>query len=192
MAAGDVKKSLSFWRMRSARLRRLQAAARQSAVGGGASRRREYDSFIARYRKERTGGLDETALRAIDDGISNFRELAERKTTILKAIAEQGKLDDPLREKIVTCRDKKEFEEIYLPYKPKRRTRATIARQRGLEPLAVFLKRQVNTGVGARGNSAALRPSRAGCAGCRNGPRRGVWTSSPSSGPTTGGSRRGP
>ncbi|MGO8751308.1 MAG: Tex family protein [Thermoguttaceae bacterium] len=111
--------------------------------------------FIARYRKERTGGLDETALRTIDDGISNFRELADRKTTILKAIAEQGKLDEPLREKIAACRDKKELEEIYLPYKPKRRTRATVARQRGLEPLAVFLKRQVNTGVS---REEVLRP----------------------------------
>ncbi|NUQ61625.1 MAG: RNA-binding transcriptional accessory protein [Pirellulales bacterium] len=111
--------------------------------------------FIARYRKEATGGLDETALRAIDDAVDYFRELAERKTTILKTIAEQGKLDDALRKRIVDCRDKKELEDLYLPYKPKRRTRATIARQRGLEPLAAILRRQVNPG-GSR--EAVLRP----------------------------------
>lgn len=102
--------------------------------------------FIARYRKERTGGLDETALRAIDDAIGYFHELADRKNTILKTIAEQGRLDNSLRQRILACRDKKELEEIYLPYKPKRRTRATIARQRGLEPLAAILRRQVNPG----------------------------------------------
>lgn len=103
--------------------------------------------FIARYRKERTGGLDEGALRAIEDAIQQFRELAERKTTILKTIHQQGKLDEALHKRILDCRDKRALEEIYLPYKPKRRTRATIARQRGLEPLAAFLKRQVNTGA---------------------------------------------
>ncbi len=111
--------------------------------------------FIARYRKERTGGLDEAALRAIEDAIQYFRELAERKTTVLKTIHEQGKLDETLRKRILACRDKKELEELYLPYKPKRRTRATIARQRGLEPLAAFLKRQVNPGVG---REEVLRP----------------------------------
>ena len=103
--------------------------------------------FIARYRKERTGGLDEAALRAIEDAIAYARELAERKNTILKTIAELGKLDEPLRAQILACRDKKVLEEIYLPYKPKRRTRATIARQRGLEPLAAFLRAQQNTGA---------------------------------------------
>lgn len=102
--------------------------------------------FLARYRKERTGGLDEAALRAIDDAIGYFHALADRKNTILKTIAEGGKLDDALRQKILACRDKKALEEIYLPYKPKRRTRATIARERGLEPLAVILQRQINPG----------------------------------------------
>ncbi|MEI8375069.1 MAG: Tex family protein [Planctomycetota bacterium] len=111
--------------------------------------------FVARYRKERTGGLDETALRAIEDAIDTTRELIERKNTVLKTIAEQGKLDAPLREKILACREKKELEELYLPYKPKRRTRAAIARERGLEGLAVILKRQVNPG-GAR--TEVLRP----------------------------------
>ncbi len=111
--------------------------------------------FIARYRKERTGGLDEAALRAIDDALEYFRELADRKGTILKTIGEQGKLDEALRKRIVACRDKKELEELYLPYKPKRRTRATMARQRGLEPLADVLRRQVNPG-GSRED--VLRP----------------------------------
>jgi uncharacterized protein len=111
--------------------------------------------FVARYRKERTGGLDETALRAIEDAIDTLRELIERKNTVLKTIAEQGKLDAALREKILACREKKELEELYLPYKPKRRTRAAIARQRGLEGLAAVLERQVNPG-GSR--AEALRP----------------------------------
>ena len=111
--------------------------------------------FVARYRKERTGGLDETALRAIEDGIDTLRELIERKNTILKTIAEQGKLDAALREKILACSEKKELEEIYLPYKPKRRTRAAIARERGLEGLAAILKRQINPG-GSR--AEVLRP----------------------------------
>ena len=105
--------------------------------------------FVARYRKERTGGLDETALRLIEDAIDPLRELIERKNTVLKTIAEQGKLDTALREKILACREKKELEELYLPYKPKRRTRAAIARQRGLEGLAALLKRQVNPGGSA-------------------------------------------
>jgi protein Tex len=111
--------------------------------------------FIARYRKERTGGLDEAALRAIEDTIGALRELAERKNTILKAIREQDKLTDALRKTILACQDKKELEEIYLPYKLKRRTRATMARERGLEPLAEILKRQVNPG-GSR--QEVLRP----------------------------------
>ncbi len=111
--------------------------------------------FIARYRKEQTGALDEAALRAIEDGIAYARELADRKVTILKTVAEQGKLDGPLRNRILVCRDKKELEEIYLPYKPKRRTRATLARQRGLEALALFLKRQSNTALSC---ADVLRP----------------------------------
>jgi uncharacterized protein len=111
--------------------------------------------FVARYRKERTGGLDETALRAIEDAIDTLRELIERKNTVLRTIAEQGKLDAALREKILACREKKELEDLYLPYKPKRRTRAALARQRGLEGLAAMLKRQVNPG-GSR--AEVLRP----------------------------------
>lgn len=111
--------------------------------------------FVARYRKERTGGLDEMALRSIEDAVDTLRELIERKNTVLKTIAEQGKLDAALRDVILACRERKELEEIYLPYKPKRRTRATVARERGLEGLAAILKRQVNPG-GSR--AEALQP----------------------------------
>jgi len=98
--------------------------------------------FIARYRKEATRGLDEIALRGIEDSLARLRDLAARKSTILNTITEQGKLTDPLRQKILTCFDKNELEDLYLPYKPKRRTRATMARERGLEPLANLLLKQ--------------------------------------------------
>ena len=114
-----------------------------------------------------------------------LRELIERKNTILKTIAEQGKLDAALREKILACREKKELEEIYLPYKPKRRTRAAIARERGLEGLAAILKRQVNPGGFARRGAAAVHQSRPRGARRRDGPSRSAATSSPRSGPTT-------
>ncbi|MFB2837423.1 Tex family protein [Floridanema evergladense] len=96
--------------------------------------------FIARYRKERTGTLDEIQLRNISDRFTYLTELEARKTTILDAIASQGKLTDELKAKIESCLQKNELEDLYLPYKPKRRTRATIAREKGLEPLAEFIK----------------------------------------------------
>lgn len=98
--------------------------------------------FIARYRKEVTQGLDELALRAIEDGIEKARELAARKQTVLKTIDSQGLLTDALRKQIEACRDMATLEALYLPYKPKRRTRATVARERGLQPLADLLKAQ--------------------------------------------------
>ena len=98
--------------------------------------------FIARYRKEATQGLDEIALRAIEDALAKAHELAARKTTILKTIDGQGLLTDELRKKIETCSDKQTLEDLYLPYKPKRRTRATVARERGLQPLADLLLKQ--------------------------------------------------
>lgn len=102
--------------------------------------------FIARYRKEVTQGLDELALRAIEDAIEKARELAARKQTVLKTIEGQGLLTDSLRKQIEACRDMATLEALYLPYKPKRRTRATIARERGLQPLADLLKAQKPTG----------------------------------------------
>ena len=96
--------------------------------------------FIARYRKERTGEMNETQLRELFDRYTYLTELAERKAVILNAIAEQGKLTDDLKAKIEACLQKTELEDLYLPYRPKRRTRATIAREKGLEPLAEFIK----------------------------------------------------
>lgn len=98
--------------------------------------------FIARYRKEATQGLDEIALRAVEDAIGKARELAQRKATILKTIDEQGALTADLRRQIEATTDKQTLEDLYLPYKPKRRTRATVARERGLQPLAELLLRQ--------------------------------------------------
>ena len=98
--------------------------------------------FIARYRKEMTQGLDEVALRGIEDALSKAVELAQRKTTILKSIDEQGQLTAELRQQVMASLDKKTLEDLYLPFKPKRRTRATIARERGLQPLAEMFLRQ--------------------------------------------------
>jgi uncharacterized protein len=92
--------------------------------------------FIARYRKERTGELDEVEIRNVEERFSYFTELEERKITVLKSIGEQGKLTPELTARIEASRQKTELEDLYLPYKPKRRTKATIARERGLEPLA--------------------------------------------------------
>ncbi|WP_414551002.1 Tex family protein [Anabaena sp. CCY 0017] len=96
--------------------------------------------FIARYRKERTGEMNEVQLRDLFERYAYLTELQERKTVILNAIAEQGKLTDELKAKITACLQKTELEDLYLPYRPKRRTRATIAREKGLEPLAEFIK----------------------------------------------------
>ncbi len=96
--------------------------------------------FIARYRKERTEEMNEIQLRDLSDRFTYLTELEERKTVILSAIAEQDKLTDEIKAKIAACFQKTELEDIYLPYKAKRRTRATIAREKGLEPLAEFIK----------------------------------------------------
>ena len=98
--------------------------------------------FIARYRKEHTGELDEVQIRSVEEQFSYFCELEERKITVLKSIEEQGKLTPELRERIEASRQKTEVEDLYLPYKPKRRTKATIARERGLEPLADIIALQ--------------------------------------------------
>lgn len=103
--------------------------------------------FIARYRKEATRGLDEIALRAIEDAIGKARELFARKNTVLKSIHEQGLLTAELQQQIVACTDLQTLEAIYLPFKPKRRTRATIARERGLQPLADILLKQKKIGT---------------------------------------------
>ena len=89
--------------------------------------------FIARYRKEVTGGLDDTQLRDLETRLGYLRELEDRRATILASIQEQGKLDDALRADIEAADSKSRLEDLYLPYKPKRRTRAQIAREAGLE-----------------------------------------------------------
>ncbi len=96
--------------------------------------------FIARYRKERTGEMNEIQLRELADRHAYLTDLEERKTAILKSIGDQGKLTDDLQQKIEHCLLKTELEDLYLPYRPKRRTRATIARDRGLEPLAQWIE----------------------------------------------------
>lgn len=92
--------------------------------------------FIARYRKEIHGNLDEVQIGRIQERLNYHRELDERRATIIKSIESQGKLTDELKAKIIACETKTALEDLYLPYKPKRRTRAMIARERGLEPLA--------------------------------------------------------
>ncbi|MBH8576338.1 RNA-binding transcriptional accessory protein [Nostocaceae cyanobacterium CENA369] len=96
--------------------------------------------FIARYRKERTNEMDEVQLRDLAERYTYLTELEERKSVILNAIAEQGKLTEELKTNIASCLQKTELEDLYLPYRPKRRTRATAAREKGLEPLAEFIK----------------------------------------------------
>ncbi|MGH7507279.1 MAG: Tex-like N-terminal domain-containing protein, partial [Longimicrobiales bacterium] len=92
--------------------------------------------FVARYRKEVTGGLDERQLADIRDRAEYLTALEDRRAVILESIESQGKLDDPLRARILAADTKQSLEDLYLPYRPRRRTRATIARERGLEPLA--------------------------------------------------------
>src|ERR1700744_3587972 len=102
--------------------------------------------FIARYRKEATGNLDEVQIRDIEEKLAYFRDLVSRRETIVASILEQGKLTDDLKARIESTFDKSELEDLYLPYRPKRRTKATIARDRGLEPLAQYLWEQQPTG----------------------------------------------
>ena len=107
--------------------------------------------FISRYRKERTGNLDEVQITNISDLYNRLKELGKRKETILKTIREQEKLTAELEAKIWSCMDSTELEDIYLPYKPKRRTRAQIAREQGLEPLALAIMREAPPNLPERG-----------------------------------------
>jgi len=104
--------------------------------------------FISRYRKERTGGLDEVQITDISELYDRLKELGKRKETILKTIREQEKLTPELEAKILACMDSTELEDIYLPYKPKRRTRAQIAREQGLEPLALAIMEEAQKPTG--------------------------------------------
>lgn len=112
--------------------------------------------FIARYRKEVTGNLDEVQIRSIEEKVAYFLDLVARRETILASIAEQGKLTDDLKARIEAALDKSELEDLYLPYRPKRRTKATIAREKGLEPLALYLWEQQPGGLSLDQLAASL------------------------------------
>ncbi len=130
--------------------------------------------FIARYRKEATGNLDEVQIRSIEEKLAYFRELQDRKATVLASIDEQGKLTSEVKARIEAALEKSELEDLYLPYKPKRRTKATMAREKGLEPLALYLWEQrprgtplaafaasfVNPGLGVNSVEDALEGAR--------------------------------
>ena len=132
--------------------------------------------FIARYRKEAHGNLDEVQILKIQERVAYYGELEERKATIIKSIDEQGKLTDDLRDKIEKCMIKSALEDLYQPYKPKRRTRAMIAKEKGLEPLADIIWAQgselpetaaaafVDAAKGVEDASAALAGARDICA----------------------------
>jgi len=109
--------------------------------------------FISRYRKEQTGSLDEVQIQQIKEQNEKFTELEKRKETVLKTIDEQEKLTSELEHRIKTCFDAVELEDIYLPYKPKRRTKATIAREKGLEALAKIIMKQLERDPEFRANS---------------------------------------
>ncbi|HEV7424072.1 MAG TPA: Tex-like N-terminal domain-containing protein, partial [Candidatus Paceibacterota bacterium] len=98
--------------------------------------------FIARYRKDKTGALDEVVIQQIQDEFKTLKAFTERKTAIEKSISEQGKMTETLQRKLYDARTLAELEDIYLPYKPKRRTKAQVAREKGLEPLALLILEQ--------------------------------------------------
>src|SRR5215475_5178447 len=120
-------------------VREAQVAAAAALLDEGAT-----VPFIARYRKEATGGLDDAQLRTLEERLRYLRELEERRTVILNSIREQGKLDDKLEAAIRAADSKGRLEDIYLPFKPKRRTKAEIAKEAGLEPLADMLLADAN------------------------------------------------
>src|SRR5262245_9871744 len=149
-------------------VREPQVRAAVDLLDGGAT-----VPFVARYRKEATGGLDDAQLRTLEERLRYLRELEERRAQVLESIEAQGKLDDDLRARIMAADSKARLEDIYLPYKPKRRTKAQIAREAGLEPLAVALLADpgldpsataagyVNPDAGVADAAAALEGARA-------------------------------
>src|SRR5207247_1772981 len=118
-------------------VREQQVEATVALLDGGAT-----VPFIARYRKEATGALDDMQLRTLDERLHYLRELEERRTVILNSIREQGKLDAALEAAILAADSKGRLEDIYVPYKPKRRSKAEIAKEAGLEPLSELLLTQ--------------------------------------------------
>ncbi len=164
----DVIKSIEQRIAEELGVREQQIKAAVELLDGGAT-----VPFIARYRKEATGALDDTQLRTLEERLRYLRELEERRKAILDSIAEQGKLDDALKAQIMEAESKARLEDIYLPYKPKRRTKAQIAKEAGLEPLADTLLAHpervpeteaaafVNTEKGVADAAAALEGARA-------------------------------
>src|SRR5664279_3752228 len=146
-AASDSPAATAFERFRVANINRQiadelgvreqQVEATVALLDGGAT-----VPFVARYRKEITGALDDAQLRTLEERLNYLRELEERRTAILNSVREQGKLDAALEAAILTADSKGRLEDIYLPFKPKRRTKAEIAREAGLEPLADLLLAQ--------------------------------------------------
>ncbi|MBX3198880.1 MAG: RNA-binding transcriptional accessory protein [Labilithrix sp.] len=126
-----------------------------SLLGGGAT-----VPFIARYRKEQTRGLDEVAIRAIEEKRDQIAALEERRGAVLSTIADQGRLTPELRAAIERCRTRAEIEDLYLPYRPKRKTRASIARERGLEPLARRILAQPSSGNVASEAAPFIAPTK--------------------------------
>jgi uncharacterized protein len=124
-------KSISLRIAEELGVRELQVEAAVALLDGGAT-----VPFIARYRKEATGELDDAQLRTLDERLGYLRELEERRSAILDSIGEQGKLEPELERSIRSAETKAQLEDIYLPYKPKRRTKGQIAREAGLQPLA--------------------------------------------------------
>jgi len=131
---GQISKSLS--------INKQQVSATVELLEQGAT-----IPFISRYRKEATGSLDEMQVADIQSELKRLTELVHRREYILKSIADQDKLTDKLAEKINSCWELNVLEDLYLPFKPKRKTRATAARDRGLEPLAALLMSQENINV---------------------------------------------
>ncbi len=132
-----------------------QVSAAVELLDGGAT-----VPFVARYRKEATGGLDDTQLRKLEERLSYLRELEARRTAILSSITDQGKLTDALAKSITGATTKAELEDIYLPYKPKRRTKAMIAREAGLQALldAILADRTADPTALAQGHLSEAFP----------------------------------
>ena len=137
-------------------VRERQVVAAVDLLDGGAT-----VPFIARYRKEATELLDDAQLRTLEERLRYLRELEDRRAAILESIRAQGKLDDALEAQIMAADSKARLEDIYLPYKPKRRTKAQIAREAGLEPLAEALL--ADPTLDPTGGRGGVRRSRQGC-----------------------------
>ena len=129
-------------------IREQQVEATVALLDGGAT-----VPFVARYRKEITGALDDAQLRTLEERLTYLRELEERRTAILESVREQGKLDAALEAAIMAADTKGRLEDIYLPFKPKRRTKAEIAKEAGLEPLADLLALRSRAGSDGRGST---------------------------------------